>query len=771
MKKLQYMANGEPHHKPKVFFACHPDDCGFALPLLGRDILSYSNCVIWYSDEEQIFDSQQEMEFVLDDMQLLTIAVTDRFLSNPSEAKDMILPYAIKSHIPILPITLEPKLGRRFNKACAKIQVIRKYVTDPTETPYEEVLKTYLHSVLVSDETAQKVRSAFDAYVFLSYRKMDRRHAKRLMHLIHENEEFRDIAIWYDEYLIPGRNFHDAIDDAFNKSSLFALAVTPNVLIPGNFVKDTEYKMAHDRIEENKKKKEKNKALKEAGKEPEENEDKFEIVPVELYEEDTPKERTNMSDLSDGFPDIPEVEDEHNTVKTNAAFISALERIGKKSSGGDAQHRFFIGLAYLCGIDVEKNPNRALELITSAATDEKPCCDATEKLVDMYTNGEGVEPNAAQALRWQKTLVEQYKKKFEENHSPDEHLGYGTKYFFALIKLSDLYRRDGKNGEAIIQAGKAESVAGSLEDEVGTREASRDFALATGRLGDLYRAEKDYVTALEYFKCARDIYEELAKEIGTRRARRDLSVFYERMGDLERKTPGSRAAVNTDAEKSYNKALEIRQQLYEETGRPGARRDISVVYTKLGNLRADQKDIDGAEHYYTLALQLDRVLAEELKTYQSRDDYAVSLNKSGNVLRARGNFAQAADNYLAAKHIYDELMKSSSNPRYLQCRATCCEKLASAYKHSGSPEKADECYREAIADRESLVTDTADSRHELAVSYYNYANFCGDKARLEKALGIWKSLSEEYPEYKRYAEKAESTLKKLFGGKDETTTD
>lgn len=96
--------------------------------------------------------------------------------------------------------------------------------------------------------------------------------------------------------------------------------------------------------------------------------------------------------------------DEDEKERVNDAFISALERIGKKPSDGTSTHRFFIGIAYLCGIDVEPNFDRALELLTSAAADEKePCYEAAEKLVDMYTNGEGVAPNAYEARRWQKS--------------------------------------------------------------------------------------------------------------------------------------------------------------------------------------------------------------------------------------------------------------------------------------------------------------------------------------------------------------------------------
>ena len=50
--------------------------------------------------------------------------------------------------------------------------------------------------------SAEGTRHAFDAYIFLSYRKKDRRYANELMRLIHNNPECRDIAIWFDEFFL-----------------------------------------------------------------------------------------------------------------------------------------------------------------------------------------------------------------------------------------------------------------------------------------------------------------------------------------------------------------------------------------------------------------------------------------------------------------------------------------------------------------------------------------------------------------------------------------
>ena len=127
-----------------------------------------------------------------------------------------------------------------FNKKFGDLQYLDKFNTDPTSIPYEEKLTKYLESVIVGDELAKKVRAAFDAYIFLSYRKKDRKYAQELMKLIHSNPLCRDIAIWYDEFLTPGEDYNRNIENALSKSKMFILVVTPCLLEESNYVMRVE---------------------------------------------------------------------------------------------------------------------------------------------------------------------------------------------------------------------------------------------------------------------------------------------------------------------------------------------------------------------------------------------------------------------------------------------------------------------------------------------------------------------------------------------------
>jgi tetratricopeptide (TPR) repeat protein len=110
------------------------------------------------------------------------------------------------------------------------------------------------------------------------------------------------------------------------------------------------------------------------------------------------------------------------------------------------------------------------------------------------------------------------------------------------------------------------------------------------------------------------------------------------MGDLHRKLkdPGQ-------AEKEYSRAREIREALAGDRTKPGARRDLSSILVKLGNIRKSEHDLDGALKLFREAADIDRILAAELKTDQAKDDYAVSLLKTGDILRKRGDIHDAVE--------------------------------------------------------------------------------------------------------------------------------
>lgn len=308
---------------------------------------------------------------------LFVVPVTYKLLTTANRAMDVDIPYAFKNSIPVLPFMMEYNLGEFYSlpDKFGEMQYLDPHVNDATAIPYEEKLKKYLESVLIGDEMAKRVRSAFDAYIFLSYRKKDRQYANELMQLIHRNPEYRDIAIWFDEFLTPGESFRANIEKMLDDCKLFTLLVTPNLLEKvtdkngverDNFVVSEELPLAR------KKKQEKD----------------IDILPVEMEHTD----RAALASI-----EVTDCIDPRDETAFRTRLLDTISKIARSENDDDTEHNFLIGLAYLNGIDVEVDRERGLELIIFAA--ENGLLEAMEYLRDVYTC-QKTPLSAHQALKW-----------------------------------------------------------------------------------------------------------------------------------------------------------------------------------------------------------------------------------------------------------------------------------------------------------------------------------------------------------------------------------
>ena len=173
MAKLKYKTRGnsEPQGKPRVYFCCHPEDFNKYFESVSDEILAKQNCAVWYIDETTVRD--EDFFADLKQMQLFVIPITANLLYTENEALDIEFKFAVENHIPILPLMQESGLEEPFNQKCEELQFLNKNDADITAISYDEKLQKYLESILIGDELAEKIRAAFDAYVFLSYRKKD----------------------------------------------------------------------------------------------------------------------------------------------------------------------------------------------------------------------------------------------------------------------------------------------------------------------------------------------------------------------------------------------------------------------------------------------------------------------------------------------------------------------------------------------------------------------------------------------------------------------
>jgi len=745
MAAFKYITRGtqDAQGKQKAYFCAHPDDYEKYFDKISCEILdtlakeNNRNCAFYYLEDANA-ERNHDFVFNLKQMNLLVMPVTTKLLTTVNPALDVEFRLAVENGIPVLPLMMESGLEDVFNAKCGDLHFLDPNSRDATAISYEEKLSKYLTSILIGEELAEKIRNAFDAYIFLSYRKKDRQYAQELMRLIHKNDFCRDIAIWYDEFLSPGNNFNDSIKSALEKSKLFALAVTPNLVNEENYIMAVEYPMA--------KKAEKP------------------ILPAELVV-------TDRKALSEMYQGIPECVKSDDAPALSASLQNALEGIALRKNDTDPEHNFFIGLAYLGGIDVEKDTARALELIALSANDGLP--EAMQKLVSICRSGEVGERDYGKAIEWQKKLVACRKKAYTEKQDEDSAFDYlhdiwdlgdylyelqkideAEKVYMEMLsasqeinerfnrnwtlrdlsvsyeKLGNIRQARGKLDEAEVYFSKSLDIAEDLASETGTVEARRDLSVSYNKLGNICQARGKLDEAEEYFSKSLDIRENLASETGTVEARRDLSISYNKLGNICQ----ARGKLD-EAEVYFSKSLDIRENLASETGTVEAWRDLSVSYEKLGNICQVRSKLDEAEVYFSKSLDIRENLASETSTVEARRDLSVSYNKIGNIFQARGKLGEAEEYFSKFLDIAEQLASETDTVEARRDLLASYSKLGNICQARGRLDKAEEYFSKLLDIAEQLASETGtiEARRDLLASYNNLGNILQARGKLGEA--------------------------------------
>ncbi len=406
--KRKTRLNVETWSMRKVYFACHQDDFEKYFQTVTDKILAIVDCSIYYYDDFENYIPFGEIEEVFKEIQLVVFPVTSNFLFTENRARLVDFKCAKEKNIPILPLMQEPALARRFNLICGDLQYLSKFEEDKTTLSYGEKLEKYLNRVLVSGEIEQRIKESFDAYIFLSYRKKDRRHAQSVMRLLHKNEKYRSVAVWYDEFLVPGEDFGDAIFEAIKNSRIFTIVVTPNLVNENNYVLEKEYPYACEHG--------------------------IPILPIQTCE-------TDFEQLSQKYTSIPQPIKYENEDAILGFLDENLSDFINLNQEKNLQKQRYVALAYLNGIDVEIDKKFAISRLTDLANAEYP--EAIETLIDIYLDGNGVRRDRDKALEWKRKLVDIERKKFEENNE---------KVYFFLAQMDSfarMLREGGKYRQAV----------------------------------------------------------------------------------------------------------------------------------------------------------------------------------------------------------------------------------------------------------------------------------------------------------------------------------
>lgn len=387
MIELKYKSWGDalPLGMPKVFFSCYPDDFERTFHTICEDIFRTLRCVVYYTADMTAEITPEQRLTDLREMSLFVIPVTMALLSKPNRAMNIDLSYALENRIPVLPIMMDDGLDTIYSREdrFGNLHYLSQSETNQLGFSYPEKLQQYLESIFIVDEVSEAIEKAFDAQMFMSYRHVDRLASMEFMHIFHQITRFRDIAIWYDDFLVPGEDFKNALRNKIYHCDLFSLIVTPNLANnPDSYVLKEEYPDACK-----------------AGKP---------VLAVEMIQTDRDALQ-NINGLNE-----KDLEDPHNAL---ALEQSVSVRMPNKSLGehlDDPFRQFLMGSAYMTGFHVEVDRDRAVQLLLAAA--EANELNAQRKVRNMYESGQGVLLDYKKEVYW----AEQYAKNCEvtlgENH-------------------------------------------------------------------------------------------------------------------------------------------------------------------------------------------------------------------------------------------------------------------------------------------------------------------------------------------------------------------
>ena len=712
MSRLQYRLpiGTDPRGRQKIYFCCHPDDFDTYFDVICKDIFAKEeNCVIFYeSNSDEDYD-REELLFQLAEMQLFVVPVTEKLLTKKSRALELEIPFALGKitaadkichHIAVLPILIGSGLSDLFNRTepFVGLQYLERYPQDTTALSYEEKLERYLRSVIISNDEDKKIRSEFRADIFLSYRKIDRVLARKLMKKIHGRTLCRDVSIWYDEYLVPGENWEDAINNALASSDLFVLNVTPRLLEANNYVLEKEYPNAMS-----------------SGKP---------VLPV--ITEDTDIEQLKLK-----YDQIERqlIEDKDSDLLEKGLIWGLVSRAGKKellTPDDRSGHLYYIGLAYKNSVGVEADSERALDLLKDAG--EKGSRKAYLTLGRMFEYGDGVIRNEAQAIEYYSRFIELQKPDFGTSKDGDLDL------LLAYDAIGMMHIGNSRLNDAFDIYLELNELIDHMTSCYGSFKQI-NLPISYERLGNIKKAMGDPEAAQEYYKKAMNVrmHPPVTTNIATeadRAAEADAAGYNERhmkMGlAVNLYSIGELCLTNRDLAGAKANLKEANRMLTELAAAQEDRDlllNLGKSHVRLADVFEAEGDIEKAQEHYEKALEKLNNICRNQKDHEAKAMHTVAKISLAGLYRDIGRLQRAY--VLTGESVAEaeKLVKEDGHPRMRGLLATAYERMGTIEEMLGNRDLALLYYRKNLELSEKLVLETEDTefKRALAIAYEKIA--------------------------------------------------
>ena len=343
-----------PIGKERIFISYAYQDQELAVSK-AKYILSLYDCAVCYIDHSRYRNIDPlEAQEAISNVDVFIPIVTKYYLDNDCFELKHLFSYAKKKHMNIMPLVQSNDLAESFNNRCGNIQFIEDCDTNNSLKQTEESIKEYFQFLKPSKDDSlliEKVRKSFVNKIFLSYRKKDKQLLKQIIDVINsDTSNLYDVGLWYDENLSVGKKYDPEIDKKIKEANIFVLLVTNNIFDKDNYVLANELPLARE----------------------------FHKTIIPVYIDDYDKDLYNQY-----FNDLPNPIPLKDLTDEITKYLKPVKR--------DAYTSNLIGLGYLYGWGVFKNPNKAKTIFSKYPFDR----DNNESLYKYYLK---YEPDELEAI-------------------------------------------------------------------------------------------------------------------------------------------------------------------------------------------------------------------------------------------------------------------------------------------------------------------------------------------------------------------------------------
>jgi len=197
-----------------------------------------------------------------------------------------------------------------------------------------------------------------------------------------------------------------------------------------------------------------------------------------------------------------------------------------------------------------------------------------------------------------------------------------------------------------------------------------------------------------------------------------------------------------EASRASTEALNICRQRIQNIGdTPETIRDLTISLNRIGDVRRAQGDLAAAADAYEESLALRRQLRQSWgDTPEILRDLSVSLDHVGYVRKAQGKLAAAADAYEESLALSRQLRQSRGDiPETLRDLSVSLDHVGNIRSAQGDLVTAADAYEESLALSRQLLGDTPETLRDLTVSL----NRIGDVRRTQGDLAAAADAYEE----------------------------